>query len=151
MQGKARWKILMKIDWLRGCGVEYNQTRISLCWLQGRNVQKRWGTDCTFMDCSLITSQRSLKLTKCKFTPLYRMGHWYIFLYLLQFIHFLVYTTQLFSMFHPSSNRTAVKCYDTVMKTLPEWMNLLLMFYCSVCLNKRSKMSVIHTWVSSLS
>lgn len=122
---KVRWNILIKIDWLMGCGMEYNQTRISLCWLQGMNVQRGWGTECTFMDCSLITAQIPLKPADCEFTL--QDGMLIYFLWLLQFIHFFVYTAQLFATFHLSSDMTAVKCYDTAMKPIPEWMNLLLM------------------------
>lgn len=58
-----------------------------------------------------------MKPTKC---PTSQDGTWIHFLYLLQFIHFLIYTAQLFAVFHPNSNVKAVECYDLVMRTISE-------------------------------
>lgn len=50
VQRKVRWNILIKINCCMECSVEYKQSRIRLCWLQGINIQKYWGTNCTFLD-----------------------------------------------------------------------------------------------------
>lgn len=53
-------------------------------------------------------------------------------------------------MFHPNSNTKAVKRYDLVMKTIPEWMNLLLILPLQCLPKQKHEASVMHTWVSSL-
>ncbi|RLV98898.1 hypothetical protein DV515_00010500 [Chloebia gouldiae] len=53
-----------------------------------------------------------------------------------------VYTTQLFAMFHPNSDMTAVKCHDTVRKAIPE-ISLIAISYFSAYKEKMKELSLL--------